>query len=213
VALSQRANDSILGIGWVSAFFWCGSQALRALTSIKGVSLAQYLAFGLGFAVQFLLAVAGYRKQPSRLLAQLLVVFGTWTILAAMLVMVVSFGTPYRWSYYDSTIAWLSAIGLGLVAIYAIPTHVSITDAAIKGLINIVLKSIPQFLLVETIWHEGSSAISIVAIVTGHISIVSRLGPMLWHSKGSTREQKWLMVTDAFNLVSWAAVTMAWYFN
>lgn len=213
MSLSRRTTDSIFVVGLLSAIFWCGAQASRANTSIAGVSLAQYVAFCLGFAVQFALAVSARRQNVGRIITQMLWLFGSWTVCSSILILFVMMGTNYQWSVLDTTIAKLSVTGLVVIAICARISRRSLTDAAVKAWVNIVLKSIPQFLLAVKVWHEGPGGITAVAIVLGTVSIATRLIPMsgLLRKGGATRDEKWLWVTDVVNLASWLTVTAIWW--
>jgi uncharacterized membrane protein YdcZ (DUF606 family) len=213
VALSERTNDTVIGIGWISAIFWCGSQAKRALTSVEGISLAQYAAFGLGFSVQLMLALAALNQKRTRLMVQLAILFGTWTFFSGMLCAVVIFGTDYRWSPTDTNITLFSVAGIGMTMIYMVVSGKPLSDAAVKGWMNIILKSIPQFMLASKVWADGSGGLTEVAIVTGSLSIISRLGPLthMLLTTGGVRDEKWLWVTDAVNLASWLSVTVVWF--
>ena len=212
MALSQRTTDKIFVVGFASGLFWCGSQAMRALTTTAGVSLAQYAAFCIGFMFQLALAITARRKSPGRVITQMLLLFGTWSVLSLALSALVAFGTNYHWSGVDTTIASLSAIGLTIIVGWTVFTKTPLNDASMKAWTNIVLKSIPQFILVEKVLTEGPAGITTVAIVTGSISILTRLVPMsdLLLKGEANREEKWLWVTDAVNLISWLSVTAVW---
>lgn len=185
---------------------------MRALTTTAGASLAQYAAFCLGFTAQLALAIAAWRKDRRRIITQMLVLFGTWSVLSFGLVAVVAIGTEYHWSRVDTTIAAFSLTGLAAIGAWAALMRTPVTDAAMKGWTNIVLKSIPQFILVAKVWSEGSAGISWVAIAAGSVSILTRLIPMssLLRKGGANREEKWLWTTDVVNLASWLTVTGVW---
>jgi hypothetical protein len=162
--------------------------------------------------VQLALAITARRKSPGRVITQMLWLFGTWSVCSFALVATVAFGTNYIWSPVDTTIAFLSAIGLTSIVGWAVFTKTPLSDASVKAWTNIVLKSIPQFILVGKVLAEGPAGITTVAIVTGSVSILTRLVPMsdLLLKGEANREEKWLWLTDAVNLVSWLSVTVVW---
>lgn len=185
---------------------------MRSLTTTAGASLAQYIAFSSGFIIQFALALTAKRKSPGRVISQMLWLFGTWSACSLVLIAIVVLGTDYSWSRVDTIITSLSLVGLTTLVVWTMFTATPFTDAATKAWANIVLKSIPQFLLVGKVLAEGSAGITLVAVVLGNVSILTRLVPMsdLLMKGQANREEKWLWVTDAINLVSWLSVTVVW---
>jgi hypothetical protein len=202
-------------VGLATAFWWCGAQAHRALTTTQGVSLAQYIAFCSGFIVQLVLAIEARRKNTGRIISQQVSLFATWSLCSLALIAVVINRGGYVWSRGDTTIAELASAGVVATIVWALFTRKPMSDAAVRAWVNISLKSLPQFLMIMKIWSEGSSGITTAAIVLGETSILMRLIPLSVSMKteGVNRDKKWLWTSDAVNLASWSAVTVAWFVN
>lgn len=209
----RMTTDFIFVIGLSTAFLWCGAQAMRAFTSMEGVSLAQYVAFTIGFVIQLALALEARRKNRGRIISQQITLFVAWSTCSALLVGSVLIQDSYTWTRVDTTITAVAASGTILTLMWAASSMKSLQDAAVRAWINISLKSLPQFLLVAKIWSEGSAGITTTAIVLGSVSILSRLIPLSvsMEVEGRNRDKTWLWISDAVNLVSWLSVTVIWF--
>jgi len=205
-------TDILFVVGLFTAVVWCGAQAMKAITTTQGVSLAQYIAFSLGFMIQFMLALEAGRKNPGLIISQQISLFGIWSTCSAILVAVVATRGHYSWSQADTMIARFAGVGLVVTIVWAFSTKKPMDDAAVRAWLNISLKSLPQFLLITKILTEGSAGITWIAIVLGEASILTRLIPLSVSMKteGVNRDKVWLLVSDAINLVSWTAVTIVW---
>ena len=207
-------TDILFVVGLLTALLWCGAQAVKALTTTQGVSLAQYIAFSFGFMIQFALALEAKRKSVvdhRRIITQQVYLFTAWSTCSVLLIAVVMTRDGYTWSTADSTIAKLASAGVAATAVWAFYTKKPHDDAVVRAWVNISLKSLPQFLLIMKIWSEGSAGITTVAIVLGETSILTRLIPLSvsLRTEGVSRDKIWLFVSDTVNLVSWT-VTVVW---
>jgi len=206
-------TDIMFVIGLSTAFLWCGAQAMRAFTTMQGVSLAQYTTFAIGFMIQLALALEARRKTKGRIISQQVSLFVAWSTCSLLLVGAVLVQGSYHWSTVDTTITLVASTGMILTLVWAVSSMKPMHDAAVRAWINISLKSLPQFLLVAKIWSEGSAGITTTAIVLGEVSILMRLIPLSISMKteGVNRDKIWLWISDAVNLVSWTAVITIWF--
>jgi hypothetical protein len=202
-------------IGLLTGLTWCGAQALRAFTTTEGISLAQYVAFTGGFMVQLVLALEARKEKPGPIITQQVHLFKAWSVCGTALIAIVVIKGGYRWSEVDTVITALASAGVVGTVAWAAFTRRSMGDAAVKAWYNIVLKSLPQFLLVWKVLEEGPAGLTQIAVVLGSVSILTRLIPISISIKteGYTREKWWLKTSDAINLASWTAVVYAWVFQ
>lgn len=212
---THKYTDIMFVVGLITAPWWCGAQAIRALTTVEGISLAQYVAFTGSFFIGALLAVEGRKKTEvgkRRVITQQVFVHSTWVLCGTFLLAIVLTRGGYVWSKVDQTITTLVLSGLLATSIWAILGKKSFADAAVRALIGISLKSLPQFLLIAKIWSEGGAGITMSAITLGHLSIFMRLIPlgMSLRTEGINREKLWLLTADGLNALSWVAVTVVW---
>lgn len=206
-------TDIMFVVGLMTALLWCGAQAVKALTTTQGVSLAQYFAFSLGFLIQLVLALEARRKNSGRIISQQVSLFVAWSACSIALIAVVITRGGYTWSSVDSMIVKLASAGVVATIVWAFFSRTLLNDAAVRAMINMSLKSLPQFLMIMKIWSEGSAGITWVAIVLGEVSILMRLIPLSISMKteGVNRDKVWLLASDAVNLMSWTAVTVVWF--
>lgn len=212
----QRNTAFILYVvGMATAILWCSAQALRAFTTTQGASLAQYAAFTGGFAVQLVLALEARKQTPGPIISQQVRLYTMWSVCGSLLIVIVAIQGGYQWSTVDTVITILASAGLALTVAWAAVTRISFSDAAVRAWFNISLKSLPQFLLAWKVLAEGPAGITIIAIILGNVSILTRLVPMSMSitTEGYNREKWWLRVSDAVNLASWSSVTFVWVYQ
>jgi hypothetical protein len=200
-------------VGLTTAFVWCGAQAVRAFTTLQGVSLAQYIAFSLSFMIGFMLALEGRKKNPGRIITQQIFMFAAWSTCGTLLVLAVIVQGGYVWSKVDTTITTLASLGLITTLFWAFVSRKPLSDAAVRAFIGASLKPLPQFLLIVKIWSEGSAGLTITAVILGNISIWMRLIPLAMSMKteGVNRDKIWLFVADSLNGLSWLTVSIVWF--
>ncbi len=208
-------TDVMFVVGLSMAFLWCGAQAIRAFTTMQGVSLAQYIAFTAGFTIQLILALEARRKTKGRIISQQIYQFAAWSICSFLLIGAVLIQRSYVWSRVDTITTEIALAGIVMTIIWAMFTRKPFSDAAVRAWINISLKSLPQFLLMAKMWMEGSAGITATAIILGNVSILMRLIPLAISMKteGMNRDKTWLFVSDAVNLASWSTVTIVWFWK
>jgi hypothetical protein len=211
--LSRRAaTDLAFWIGLTTAPIWCGAQAYATRTSMSGVSLAQYFSFSASFVLGLTLAFEANKVNPGRVIKQQIISHSTWTFFSGVMIGVVILSGRYHWSHADTRLAFCVLLGIIATLIWKTVTKRSMMDAAIRGLISISLKALPQGLLVPIIWVRGGSGYHWSAILMGNVSILTRLIPLFIsiNIEGMNRAKWWLLTQDMLNEASWAAVSVAW---
>lgn len=173
------------------------------------------MAFTASFLIAALLAFEGRKKTEvgnRRVITQQVIVHSTWVLCGIILLGVVALKGGYVWSHVDQTIATLALCGLGLTSGWAKAYRKSFADPAVRALIGVSLKPVPQFLLIAKIWSEGGGGITASAIIVGNVSILMRLIPlaMSLRTEGVNREKLWLLTADSLNGFSWLVVSIVW---
>ena len=206
-------TDTMAVIGVVTAILFCGSQAIKTLTTTQGVSVMQYVAFTSSMSLNFFLAIASRKNNPGRLITQQIWQLATWSLCGILLIGVVIVSRNYQWMFMDMIIATFACLGFAVTCIWVKVRKISMrTNPAFKAWNSIFLKSIPQFFWAILILADGNNGLSWVAIVVGHVSIAMRLIPLFISLKeeGVSDAKKWLLISDVSNEVSWISVTVAW---
>lgn len=205
-------TDLLYRVQIAGACLFCSAQAQRALHDINGVSLAQNLAVMTYLIFHLLLTWEAHKAQPSRLTKQGLIVFCTWFVGTFFIVTTILHNGSYSWTLQDTIIAF-AAIGVALtvVAISSLQS-MAVTDAAVRSLLAIAFKSIPQVLLAWKIMAEGGSGIPGLSVAVGHATILIRLAHISFMVKeaGWERNRTWLAISETANELSWVVATIAW---
>lgn len=210
----HRKTDIAFVMGLITAPYWCGAQAFKALTNLAGVSLAQYFAFVLSFFVGAVLANAARNKSigDRRSITQQTVMLALWAVCGTlMVVFVISLGS-YMWSPTDTLISVIATAGVSLTLLWALVARKPVSDAAVRAFLGVALKPIPQFLLIPKMFAETSGGYSIPAIVLGNVSIWTRIYLNIdsLQKEGVSRDKKWLLTAEILNGISWLAVSIVW---
>lgn len=208
----QRIADFLFRFQILGALLFCGAYTYRSLYDVTGTSLAQQ---GLVFTYLFFhlaLALGANRVEPSRGTRQAITTYATWIVLTAVLILVVATNPSYAWNMKDTTT--LGMAGALTVAVIIIGTYRGLTlaDPMMKAMFAIAYKAVPQVLLAWKFLAEGSSGTPWVAVVVGHVTILTRLGQIYFLVKefGLDRNRKCLAVSETANELSWVIATIAW---
>lgn len=120
------------------------------------------------------------------------------------------------------------AIGAAVLFALLLPTFIwrdsFISGAAVKGVVGLATKTLPQIMMAIKIAHEGGDGIHVTFILSGFVAIGLRLIQLIvqWFEpktedidgdkEGQAGEVnlKWMIINDAGNIGSWAAVSAAW---
>jgi hypothetical protein len=87
-------------------------------------------------------------------------------------------------------------------------------DAVIKGLLAIIFKALPQFMMALKIASEGGSGIPMMTIIVGNIGVTIRIGQLLVAIKkmGWDKNLTWIFLAEVANETSWSIVTIVWFY-
>jgi hypothetical protein len=208
----RRATDLAFWVGLTTAPIWCGAQTYVTRTSMNGVSLAQYFAFIASFVLSSTLAFEARRTHPGRVIEQQIISHGMWSLFSGIMIGVVILSGRYHWSPADTRLGLCVLLGIIGTLIWKAVSQRSMMDPAIRGLLSISLKALPQFLLVPIILVNGGSGYHWSAILMGNVSIMTRLIPLFVsiETEGMNLAKWWLLAQDILNEASWAAVSVAW---
>jgi hypothetical protein len=83
----------------------------------------------------------------------------------------------------------------------------------IRGYLAVFFKGVPQLTLAVNILMVGGAGVSVFGILTGHITICSRLGQLVMSLReaGWDRNRKGSLISEIANEGSWIVVTIAWF--
>ena len=208
----QMIADLLLGVQIICTLIFGGSQFIRLLTTSQGVSIS-WFSFWLAFLlVNLVLGVRAHKTQPSRVTLQTIISYSVWTLMvAADLTVMIAKGTG-TWDVHDTRTAVLAGLGIVVVLPTAKLKNLSITDPMVKGWLAVFFKGVPQLVLAYKIFLVGGGGLAGVAVLTGHITILTRLGQLYFSIKeaGWDRNRTGSAISELANEVSWVIVTIVW---
>ena len=208
----QMIADLLLGVQIICTLIFGGSQFIRLLTTSQGVSIS-WFSFWLAFLlVNLVLGVRAHKTQPSRVTLQTIISYSVWTLMvAADLTVMIAKGTG-TWDVHDTRTAVLAGLGIVVVLATAKLKNLSITDPMVKGWLAVFFKGVPQLVLAYKIFLVGGGGLAGVAVLTGHITILTRLGQLYFSIKeaGWDRNRTGSAISELANEVSWVIVTIVW---
>lgn len=208
----RTATDIMFVVGLFTVPVSCGAQIVRTLSTINGVSLAQYVAFTASFLIGLSLALDSRRESPGRIITQQVFLLAAWSIGGITLLTTVLLCGTYHWTSTDTLISILAFAGIVMSFAWAVAKKTNFKDPVIRAWMGISLKAVPQFLLVPKILSEGGAGLTMAFIFVGHVSILMRLVPLLISTRreGMDRNKYWLVASEVLNEISWLVVTAVW---
>lgn len=204
--------DSLFGVQLVCTFLFGGSQFLRMLTTSQGVSISWFASWQVFLVLNLVLAIRAHRNRPSRVTLQTILSYVAWVTMVTLDFGVMVWKQIGTWNGRDS--ATVALVAMGVLATLAIARRkdLPITDPMVKGYLAVSFKTIPQLILAYNIFVLGGNGLAGLAVVTGHITILTRLG-QLWFSireAGWDRNRIGSAISELANEGSWMICTIVW---
>lgn len=162
-----------------------------------------FLALNLWLATRALLA------KTSLVAWQTFIVYSTYAVMISLDLSVLLFRHSWGWSDRDTLTAKLVLVGV-LVTLLA--GNFDFKNPLMKGGLAIFFKAVPQFLLAWSIYADGGSGLSLAAIITGHVTILCRIGQLYMgiREAGWDKNRIGSFISEVPNELSWIAVTIVW---
>lgn len=216
--MSQRKKmiaDSLFGVQIICTFTFGGSQFLRMLTTSQGVSISWYVSWLVFLVLNLVLSIRAHRIQSSRVTLQTILSYVAWVTMVTLDLGVMYVKGTGTWNGRDTATALLAAAGVVSTLLIAQHKQLAITDPMVKGYLAVFFKAVPQLALAYNMFLVGGAGLAMAAAVTGHITILTRLG-QLWFSikeAGWDRNRVGSAVSEIANEASWLIVTAVWFFS
>ncbi len=209
---SRWTTDALFAVQIGFTFIWGGSQFLRLLSSTQGVNISWFMSWLAFLLLNLVLAFRAHYNQPSRVTLQTILSYAAWTAMVVADLGAMLWRGTHVWDRTDSVTALLVAAGLAVILLVAYRINLGLVDPMVKGYLAVAFKAIPQLALAYKIFLMGGRGLSPVAVVTGHITILTRLG-QLWYSikeAGWDRNRRGSALSELANEGSWLVATLAW---
>ncbi|MDP6574932.1 MAG: hypothetical protein QF755_00350 [Candidatus Peribacteraceae bacterium] len=212
--MDQLIADGLFVIQFVCIAVFGYAQFCRMLRTTQGVSITWYLTFGGFLLLNLLLMFRANQVKSSRTTRQAIVSYAFLTIVVIVHVTTILF-KGYVWDGNDTCTTFLSGLLITVIVIVARRCNLKITDAMVKGWIAVSLRTAPQFIMAYKIWTVGGDGIAGAILITGHVTVLSRLGQVLYSLKEASWDRNRIAtaMSEIANELSWTLVTVAWFVN
>ena len=204
--------DSLFGVQILCTFLFGGSQFIRMLTTSNGVSVSWFACWQVFLVLNLVLAIRAHFNQPSRVTFQTILSYVSWVTMVTLDLGVMVWKGTGIWNERDTATVVLATIGVIATIIIAKRKKLVINDPMVKGYLAVFFKAVPQLILAYNICLMGGAGLACIAVITGHITILTRLG-QLWFSireAGWDRNRVGSAVSEIANETSWIIVTIVW---
>jgi hypothetical protein len=210
---AQRlTTDALFGVQLCFTFIFGGSQFYRMLTTQQGVNLSWFLNWLIFLLLNLVLTGRAHQNQPSRVTLQTFLSYAAWTLVVAADLAVMLVKGTHVWGRTDTITTMVVGLGVALTLAVGFRLNLGIVDPMVKGWLAVFFKAIPQLALAYKIFLRGGAGLAAVAVITGHITILARLG-QLWFSikeAGWDRNRRGSAISEIANEASWLIATLVW---
>jgi hypothetical protein len=204
--------DALFGVQLLFTFIFGGSQFYRMLTTRQGVNLTWFVSWLIFLLLNLVLCIRAHQNQPSRITLQTIFSYAAWTVVVAADLAVMLWKGTHIWGETDTVTAIIVGLGVVLTVGLAYRLDLGIVDPMVKGWLAVFFKAVPQLALAYKIFRMGGAGLAAAAVITGHITILSRLG-QLWFSiqeAGWDRNRRGSALSELANELSWLVATAVW---
>ncbi len=208
----QLTTDALFAVQLCFTFIFGGSQFYRMLTTRQGVNLSWFLCWLIFLLLNLVLTIRAHQNQPSRVTLQTILSYVAWTVVVAADLAVMLWKGTHIWDGTDNVTTGLVTLGAVFTLFIAYRLELGLVDPMVKGWLAVFFKAIPQLALAYKIYEMGGHGLAAAAVITGHVTILARLG-QLWFSikeAGWDRNRRGSALSELANEGSWLIATLVW---
>jgi hypothetical protein len=209
----QTISDSLFVIQIVGAIGMGGTQLVRLLETTEGQLLSMFITVEVYLCMHLLLAIRAHAAQPSRVTKQSIAIYLTWFVMLFGNVAAFASHDPLPWTSNDTRAVMLVIASAAGVAMVARLSRTPLSDPMIRSAFAILCKSLPQIVMAFEIWQTGGRGLPGAAVVIGNFTITLRIFQVVFAVREADweRNRSWLLVSEIFNELSWALVSVVWF--
>ncbi len=215
--LSEKARSTATRLLWfqvICGIIFTSAQAIRMLTSTKGVSVSFFICVGAFAVINLVLSIAAYReagKQDAGVKRQAIYIYSMWTTFAVIHFSIALWKMPRLWSSNDTLTMTIVGVGSIITVLVGKLKGMPLRDPYMRACLAAFLKCVPQVTLAVNIYLKGSSGLSGIWIFMGHVTILTRLVHLHISSKeGWNRNTRASFWSEIGNETSWLVASIAW---
>jgi hypothetical protein len=163
--------------------------------------------------VNLFLALGAYKQSKSRKALQVVLVYINW--LALWFTMLISLSFNVKWMKSDSVLTILVIISLAILLVLRRRESLiaTISEPITRGLVSLIVKSVPQLYIAYCIIHAGSNTgLAGITLAIGHATVCLRAIEIYIAAKenGWNRNNIGLFISETGNESTWLITTIAW---
>ena len=216
--VKNNPYDVLLYIQLICGTIFCVSQGWHMYEkTTQGVNVSWFVSWEVFLGLNIWLANDAYRAQPSEGTKRTFKIYLWWMVMITInTVLMFYLGGVATWDQYDTLTMKLVAIGAVMAIGYGLSQSLgllgSIKDPIIRGVLALVFKAVPQFILAYKMYQIDGSGLALLTVVNGHITVLTRIGQLVL----TIRESGWdrncvgSAISEVGNELSWAIVTLVW---
>jgi hypothetical protein len=204
--------DLLFAVQIVCTLLFGGSQFLRLLKTSQGVSITWFLFWEVFLVLNLVLTIRAHYRQPSRVTLQTVLSYVAWTTVVTADLGLMLWKHTGLWTSSDTLTSAVAGAGIAATLIVAYRRRLTVYDPVVRGYLALFFKAIPQLTLAYSIYKMGGAGVAGVAVVTGHVTICTRLG-QLWFAireAGWERNRIGSAISEVANEGSWIVATAVW---
>jgi hypothetical protein len=209
----RLVGDLLFGFQLLMAWWFTVPQVIRSFSSTAGMTITWSLFCSIFVSVNLFLAIGAYRESRSRKALQVVWVYINWLVLwVAILIPTILHGT---WKKSDTTVSWLIVVSVAILMVIRRKESLkaTFTEPITRGLISLIVKSVPQLYIAYCIVNAGSNTgLSGITLTIGHITVCTRALEIYFTARqdGWNRKNIGLFISETGNELTWWITTVAW---
>jgi hypothetical protein len=204
--------DALFVVQLGCAIAFGGGQALNMLHTTAGVSISWLVFWGVFLLINMRLSFQAHQAAPSRVTAQTVAIYITWTSLLAVNLCVLVWRATGRWNDIDTLTSVLALAGVTGTLVIGARHQLGWRDPIVRGWLAVFFKAVPQLTLALNMVMEGSDGISAFGVWAGHVTICTRIGQLIYgiREAGWDRYRRGSLISELANEASWFVATIVW---
>lgn len=210
---------TLFGLQIFMAWVFALPQVICSFKSTAGMPITWSFLCTVFAVVNLFLAIGAYRIQKTNKSGQLIFVYSNWVLLFGS--MFVAIALNKSWTVTDTILVAVVVLGSALVISVRWGGGIlsTVTEPITRGIISLIVKSIPQLYVGYCIIHDGANTgLPWQTLLVGHITVCIRIGEIFFSAmtKGVGGQHNWsrhnigLLISEVGNEITWCVTTVIW---
>ncbi len=209
---TRLVTDGLFVLQFACAVAFGGGQTLKMLESTAGVSISWLTFWAVFLLINLRLSWQAHQAAPSRITAQTVAIYITWTSLLSVTLAVLVWRADGHWSNIDTLTSVLAVLGVATTLGIGARHDLGWRDPIVRGWLAVFFKAVPQLTLAWNMALHGGAGLAAVSVWAGHVTICTRIGQLLYgiREAGWDRFRRGSLISELANEGSWIVATVVW---